>query len=350
MRTKTSFIALLFLLFISVKADAQTKAITDNGDEVILYENHTWKYTDDFKRQESIIKSNGASFTKNKEATFLLKSNNIPMGFWLDPKVWSFEKAKSNLSGEYELQQKNASIQAVIITEKVYLPIETLRTVVVTNARQVAADYEVVKEEFRMVNGLKVLYIQSQGTVSDMKFMFYGYYYTDSATTLQYLCTGFAANELQDQKAAEDLMNGLILVRPGSEEASMAMSPKDGSSEAQGAYSVNHDCKRFFVGNWKYKAANQNVYVERTLDKTTEYIGKYAFDYENKWISDCEYEMIFKKTTMPDYSLEKPGEKLLVKITNIDNDVMRYVATFRGRDSEGEMTKDMKEAESTDRN
>jgi hypothetical protein len=340
MKNKPAFILLLCLLFTFSRTNAQTKAITDNGDEVILYENHTWKYTDDFKRQESIIKSNGATFTKNKDATFLLKSNNIPMGFWLDPKVWSFEKAKTNLSAEYEIQQKNASMQAIIITEKVYLPIETLRNVVITNARQVAADYEVEKEEFRMVNGLKVLYIQSRGTVLDMKFIFYGYYYTDSATTLQYLCTGFAANEQEDQKVAEDLMNGLIRIQPGSKEAAIAMDTEDTSSEGQGLYSVNHDCKRFFAGKWRYKAANQNVYVERTLDKTTEYIGKYTFDYENDWISDCEYEMVFKKTTMPDYSLEKPGEKLLVKIMNIDGDVMRYIATFRGRDIEGEMSRD----------
>lgn len=340
MRVPPVFFLLLSSLFIFNTAKTQTKAITDSGDEVILYDNHTWKYTDDFKRQEGIIKSNGASFTKNKNATFLLKSNNINMGFWLDPKIWSFQKAQTNISGEYEIQQKNASLQAVIISEKVYLPIESLRNIVITNARNVAADFEIEKEEFRMVNGLKILYLESHGTISDIKFMFYGYYYSDSATTLQYLCTGFAANKQEDQKVAEDLMNGLILIEPGSKEAQISSGKKDLNS-AQGSLSVNHNCKRFFEGKWRYTTANQNVYVERSLDKTTEYIGKYTFEYDNKWINDCEYEMIFKKTTMPDYSLEKVGEKLLVNIMNIDNDVMRYKATFRGRDVEGEMTKDV---------
>ena len=331
---------LIISTLLSITTSAQTKAITEKGDEVILYNNHTWKFTDNIKQEESIIKSSGASFTKNKESTFLLKSSRVHMGFWLDPRVWTFGKATSNLSAEYELQQKDASIQAVIIPEKAYIPLENLRDIAITNARVASPDYEVEHTEYRMVNGLKILYIQSKGTISGIKFAFYGYYFTDSVTTIQFIAMGYEANRKNDQKIAENLLNGLVVVKPNSngdktDAGSVATVSPD--SVAQGAFSVNHNCKRFFEGKWRYTAVNQKVYVERTFAKTTEYIGKYTFEYDNKWLNDCEYEMTFTHTTMPDYILEKPGEKMHISIMNIDKNVMRYIATFKGRDVDGEM-------------
>lgn len=51
---------------LSYNASSQTKAVTETGDEVILYSNHTWKYSNEFKNEQSFIKSNGAVFAKDK--------------------------------------------------------------------------------------------------------------------------------------------------------------------------------------------------------------------------------------------------------------------------------------------
>ncbi len=324
---------------LSYNASSQTKAVTETGDEVILYSNHTWKYSNEFKSEKSFIKSNGAIFTKDKGATFLLKSNHVHLGFWLDPKAWAFEKATNNADAEYELTKRNSSLNAVIITEKAGIPLESLRDVVVENAKSVAPDYEIQNQEYRMVNGLKVLYLQASGTVSGIRFAFYGYYFSDSTSSMQFVVTGFAATQKEDQKQAENLLNGIVVLKAQSKDKEMATS----DSVVQGSLSSNHNCKRFFAGKWNYTAANQKIYVERTLTKTIEYLDKYTFEYDNVWINDCEYDLIFKKTTMPSYNLEKPGEKIHVNILTIDKDIMRYTSTFRGRNINGEMYRETKQ-------
>ena len=66
-------ILLLFIFIISI-CNAQTKAITDTGDEVILYSDGTWKYANAEKQTITEIKTNPNVFEKGSEASFLLKS------------------------------------------------------------------------------------------------------------------------------------------------------------------------------------------------------------------------------------------------------------------------------------
>lgn len=86
----------------------------------------------------------------------------------------------------------------------------------------------------------------------------------------------------------------------------------------------------------------EKIYVERTFRKTYEYLEnkKYVFEYDNKWIDDCNYDLIFKRTTKPNYKDAKIGEKFKVEILEIDDKKMKYVVTFRGNDTRGEMMKD----------
>lgn len=84
----------------------QTKAVTEKGDEVILYNNGTWSYSNDNQSGLEIIKNNNNKFIKNTNSTFLLKSKNLNIGIWLNPKVWTFKKEDSNESAEYLFTKK----------------------------------------------------------------------------------------------------------------------------------------------------------------------------------------------------------------------------------------------------
>ena len=74
-------------------AHVQQKAVTETGEEVILFEDGTWKYQneDDFLIKE--ISTNSNIFQKDKESTFLLKSSKVNVGIYLNPKTWSFESS-----------------------------------------------------------------------------------------------------------------------------------------------------------------------------------------------------------------------------------------------------------------
>lgn len=200
---------LICLSLISV-VSAQKKAVTETGDEVILFENGTWKYQNEDDLEKTEIPINPKAFKKDKNSTFLLKSNNLNIGFWLNPKLWSFKKANDNPDAEYELTLKDGDLYGMIISEKVEIPFETLKTIAFETARSAAPDLKIMKEEYRIVNGLKVLLLQMDGTMQGIKFSYYGYYFSSTNGTVQFV-TYTAQNLLDDyRKECDILLNGFV--------------------------------------------------------------------------------------------------------------------------------------------
>lgn len=76
------FLALLMVNFL----DAQIKAVTENGDEVVLYEEGTWRYLNEDDLEIKEIPLNSRTFQKPNTSTFLLKSNKLNIGIYLNPK------------------------------------------------------------------------------------------------------------------------------------------------------------------------------------------------------------------------------------------------------------------------
>ncbi|MEO8854405.1 MAG: hypothetical protein ABI359_11525 [Ginsengibacter sp.] len=342
----TAFLLALCLFFFLESSFAQKKAVTDTGDEVILYDNGTWKYANPAANEEKPIETNPNPFARDKSATFLLKSNRIHTGFWLDSKKWKFYKP-ANSDGEYQLELKDQTMQAVIITEKIGLSLESLKAIAIKNALQVSPDFQVLHNEYRTVNGLKVLYMLAQGTVSGMKAFFYGYYYSDEESTLQYLAFGYNNLKEADKKNAEELLNGLVVLDTASSNSKTApplitnIPDENTAVVPQGIYSPNNQCKKYFSGKWFYSYKDTNVVVERTLEKTTEYIGKDWFEYRNKWINNCEYQMIFTKTSKRGYTSFTIGDSLDISIMEIDDKIMRYRSNYKNMEVEGEMSREI---------
>jgi hypothetical protein len=195
---------------------AQTKAVTDVGDEVLLYPNGTWKYADGRTHASSSSDSvaiNPGTFTKNKLATFLVKSTKTNVGFYLNPAEWVFEKGAPTEAIEYRFKPKiSTDLYAMAITEKIEVPVENLPEVVLTNAQKKVTDVEMVKKEFRMVNGKKILCLQYHGTVSGIKFVWMGYYYSSAAGTVQLV--GATSENLfaNSYRILENFLNGIIVL------------------------------------------------------------------------------------------------------------------------------------------
>ena len=75
------------LIFISVLAQAQTKAVTDTGEEVLLFDDGTWKYANkDSTSTQKTIPLNPQKFVKKVSSSFLLKSKKMKIGVWINPK------------------------------------------------------------------------------------------------------------------------------------------------------------------------------------------------------------------------------------------------------------------------
>ncbi len=205
-----NLILISIILLSSQLAIAQINAITETGDEVMLYQDGTWKYIDDSITDDSDIPVNDREFFKDKSSTFLVKSKKLNIGLWINPKTWSFNKGTESDAFEFQFQKKGEDLYAMLISEKLQIPLETLKEIAIENARSVAPDIKVIKQEYRYVNGIKVLLMQMSGTIQGMSVTYYGYYFSNSNGTIQLLTyTGekLFNNYLND---IELFLNGLI--------------------------------------------------------------------------------------------------------------------------------------------
>lgn len=206
---KKLIFSVLMLLSIEL-TNAQINAITESGDEVILFDNGTWKYLNDSIMENSNISVNDKEFIKDKHSTFLIKSNKLNIGIWINPKIWSFTKGKDNDAYEFQFQKKGDDLYAMLIAEKIPIPIETLKGIAIENAKNAASDIKVIKEEYRTVNGIQVFMMRMSGTIQGMRFTYYGYYYSNSNGTIQ-LVTYTSENLFNDYLIDIELfLNGFV--------------------------------------------------------------------------------------------------------------------------------------------
>lgn len=206
------FISIL-LLFSATIINAQIKAVTEKGDEVILYSDGTWKYTsEENSSKEDTIAVNPSPFAKSSTSGFLVKSTRTNIGVWINPKKWSFSKSKEGDVSEYEFEYKGDDLYAMLITEKIGIPLENMPAIALGNAKEAAPDARIVKKEYRTVNGNKVLMLRMDGTTQGIEFSYYGYYYSGDKGTVQFI-TYTAKSMLESLiPEIEALLNGLDVI------------------------------------------------------------------------------------------------------------------------------------------
>ena len=179
--------SLCFLILSSSIAYSSITAITENGDAVILKEDGSWSYSETNSVVDEIIEMNDMLFTKGEESTFNLKSKVASTSFWIDPKEWKFELNKQNSATEYTFSIPNTDLYGVVISEGLGMQVEELVKVAFKNAKSAAPDTRVLKKEYRMVNGHKVIHMVMRGTIQSIDFTYTGYYYSNKFGATQFL-------------------------------------------------------------------------------------------------------------------------------------------------------------------
>ena len=204
-------IVLTGLILFSVQfVQAQINGITETGDEVVLFDDGTWKYVHDSVTEISTIPVIETEFLKDKKSTFLVKSKKLNVGIWINPKAWTFSKGTEADAYEFQFEKKSGDLYAMLITEKIQVPLDVLKGIALTNAQSVSPDIKVIKEEYRTINGIKVFAMQMSGTIQGMRITYYGYYYSNSKGTMQ-LLTYTGENLFDDYlEDIELFINGLI--------------------------------------------------------------------------------------------------------------------------------------------
>lgn len=197
------------LLLFSILSNAQIIAITESGDEVILYKNNTWKYSNDSANLAIQTVKNEKLFVKNEKSTFLVKSSKTNVGTWITPQEWNFSKSKTGSPSEFDFNHKSLDIYGMLIVEKAEIPVESLVEIAYQNALEVAADTEIIEKEYRNVNGINVIMMKMKGTMNGVNFVYFGYYYTNVEGSFQFV-TYTTLNLLNDyENDMLKLLNGL---------------------------------------------------------------------------------------------------------------------------------------------
>lgn len=200
---------ILILCFFAFSAVASKKAITDEGDVVILNDDGTWRYEEGKSSSDIEIPINSGTFNKHKKSSFALKSTKTNAVFSIDPKKWKFKKS-ANVSdaAEYTFELKGGDLYGMAISEQVEIAVDELVKIAFDNAKAAAPDAKIVKKEYRVVNGHKVIYMEILGTIQSIKFKYLGYYFSNSSGSTQYLVYTGANLETKYKTDINNFLNG----------------------------------------------------------------------------------------------------------------------------------------------
>jgi hypothetical protein len=179
---------------------------------VLLFDDGTWVYTADSSTHLSeTIPVNDQLFVKPKNSTFMVKSKKVNIGIWIDPKKWKFTKGKEGELAEFIFQNKKDDIYGMLITEKISINIKSLQQIAYNNAKSAAPDIKILNKEYRTVNGTKVLMMQMKGTIQGIKFVYFGYYFSNENGSVQFL-TYTSQNLFNEYKnEMEKMLNGFAV-------------------------------------------------------------------------------------------------------------------------------------------
>jgi hypothetical protein len=210
---KTTILFLALLLPASALLAQQT-ATTKDGKTVLLNEDGTWVYQPE--ATGSKIEFNDSLLTKYSKPTAaktLLKSERTDHAIWYNETKWTRSDMKPTEASEYLLKLKERDGYCITVVEQIEIPLENFSNIVVKSMKMRGAENLVVeKEEYRLVNGKRVLFMQFTATTSGMTFTYAGYYFSNESGTSQILC--YTAKNLFNQYKQDfmNMLNGFVVM------------------------------------------------------------------------------------------------------------------------------------------
>ena len=205
----------LVVLLLPFVVFSQQKALNEDGKEVVLFDNGTWKFLNDSdaKVLESFVTNNDI-FEKGRNASFLMKSKKLDVGLYFDPKKWKLSTQNISPHVEYFFADRNNTegLFGFMITEKVQIAtLKNLKELIVENINRNVDFFRLKESEYRTVNGLKVLYIRYAANTKGMDFEYAGNYYINSDGYAGVV--GFSSQKIFENSfgAIQELINGISL-------------------------------------------------------------------------------------------------------------------------------------------
>jgi len=122
---------------------------------------------------------------RSVNATAFVQGARVPYKVWYDPAKWEPIKRKGPGEAEHILTHSKRDAYALVIAERIQVPLDKLKDVALAHTRNAAPDARLVSAAERVVNGARILNVQIDATVSGVPFTYYSYYYSGKQGTIQ---------------------------------------------------------------------------------------------------------------------------------------------------------------------
>ncbi len=182
-------------------------AETDQGVDVILYEDGRWMYESHIEAAET----QAVAKDKPKSANTFVKGIGGNYGIWIDANKWQLSAKQFSPSSELSLYHHSQGAFALLVHEWEQLPLEVLQDAVLKNVQAIDPNAKSVLSETREINGSKLLLLRTDFTVEGRDYVYYGYYYVGEIGTIQVV--GYSGKEafIKLKQDIDDLLNGFVV-------------------------------------------------------------------------------------------------------------------------------------------
>lgn len=179
---------------------AATRATTEDGRKVLLNEDGTWQF-------QKAVPSKVGKMKRSPGATEEISLLRGKASVFYDKKKWP--SLKEPEGGRFELKHRDGDAYAVIVAERIQIPLDSLKSIALKNARNVAPDAIITEEQTRVVNGTEVLFMKISGIMQGIALTYMGNYYTNKDGSLQIIT--FTSDNLMPEYEADllEFINGL---------------------------------------------------------------------------------------------------------------------------------------------
>jgi hypothetical protein len=200
----------LIILFLSVSfaqaVTAQTKATTDDGKRVLLYDNGTWRPYEDSLEAPLVF------YSKPPGAKTSVEGKEVLYRHFFDKSLWQTDITAVDDVKEHAFSLKQAFVFAMIIPEYVMMEMPFLRAAAFDNARTASKDMRIISEEQCIVNGYRADKVIMKGTVDGKAYTYYCLYYAGSRGVVQVITYCSTPLFEQHKQHMEDFLHGFTLI------------------------------------------------------------------------------------------------------------------------------------------
>jgi hypothetical protein len=204
---KNFFLPVIALLF-AFQAGAQVTAITEEGRAVILFSNGTWRFLNDSVRVSTLdlphytVPGNSTSLVKGKESRYEL---------WYNAEKWNLLPDTIYENSEYALEFHNGELIAMMITERMQVPLTTIKEAAIGSFKKEGSECKIAEEQKIMVNGTEGLLLKIDALVEGIPVSYLNGYFSTREGTFQLIT--YTAYNLFDLHRIDmmELISGFVL-------------------------------------------------------------------------------------------------------------------------------------------